>query len=488
MRVLQFHVLERQRETVRRVLESENIDYTVTEAASDEGDVVVVEFPIPRQAVEHVLEQLREEGIDVDSQYRVNLHADVARTRNLDDFIERVVNGKEESDFIARDELKARAQDMVPSVITYYMMTVLGVLVATSGLLLNSPSVVVGSMVLAPQLGAALTSTVGIVTNDRQMILDGLAAQVTGLWLGLSASVVFGIILRATMVVSPSLSITTLGQIGGRASPGVLSVVISVAAGTAAVFSLVAHDSPSGPLVGVMVSAALIPAAAAAGLGIAWGLPRVAIGALVLLTINVISINLTGPVVLWLLGYRPENWGSRSWRTAQTAVEHAPSILAVLLLLGGFVGTGVVLGQQIGFEREVRASIDDVLERKEFETVQLHDISTEYVDMGFVDSPQKITVEVSDASNETYPELDDRLQRRVASHTGVSVNVLVEYRNLTGGSASVVDVPAEKIGTGGRTAEDRSVRRGSVARARGVRMRDARAPGTQYFGSAPVVS
>lgn len=442
MRVLQFQVPERKERTACEVLESENINYVVTEATADDGDVVVVQFPVPRQAVERVLEQLREAGIDVDKRYRVNLHADVARTRDLDDYIERVVDGKEESDFIAREELKARARDMVPSVLTYYMMTVLGVVVATSGLLLNSPAVVVGSMVLAPQLGAALTATVGIVTNDQEMIVNGLAEQLTGLWLGLSASVVLGIFLRMTMVVTPSLSITTLGQIGSRTSPGLLSVVISVAAGIAAVFSLVVHDSPSGPLVGVMVSAALIPAAAAAGLGIAWGLPRVAIGALVLLVINVISINLTGPVVLWILGYRPEGWEAMASLSVESVVEHAPAMMAVILLLGGFAATGVVVSEQIGFEREVKASVNNVLERDKFETVQLRDVSTEYVDMGFVDSPQRITIEVSDASNETYPELDDRLQQRVASNTGVSVDVLVEYRNVTGGNNSARKPPS----------------------------------------------
>lgn len=439
MRVIQLQIPYQKRETVREILERENIDYTLTNARNEESHVVVVQFPIPRQAVEHVLRELRDAGVDVDRRYRVNLHADVVQTENLDDLIERFVRGREESDFIAREELKARARDLNPSVFTYYAMTMLGVVVATSGLLLNSAAVVVGSMVLAPQLGAALTASVGVVTNDRDMIVEGFAAQITGLGLGLSGSIVFAIALRSTLVVTPSLSIATLPQIGSRVSPGLLSVVISLAAGTAAVVSLVTHDSPSGPLVGVMVSAALIPAAATAGLGIAWGLPRVAIGASVLLVVNVVSINLVGPVVLWFLGYRPAEWDDEPRVSFRLVSRHAPALLALTLLIAGFFGAGGVLSQQINFERDVKASIDSVLERDEFESVELRDISMKYVDMGLVDTPHQITVTIADSTNDTYPDLDDALQRKIAEDTGLSVDVFVEFRNLTSTNESELE-------------------------------------------------
>jgi uncharacterized hydrophobic protein (TIGR00341 family) len=425
MRVIQLKVARHEKETVKEVLEAEDVSYVTTDATSEEGAVVVIQFPIPRQAVEHVLEELRDAGINVDGQYRVSLRADVARTESIDTLIERFVKGTADDDYIAREELESRARDMNPSVVTYYTMTLLGVVVATSGLLLNSPAVVVGSMVLAPQLGAALMASVGIVVNDREMIVRGLASQVAGLALGLLGSVAFGAVVRSTMVVTPVLDITALAQISGRTAPGPLTVAIGVAAGVAAVFGLVAHDSPSGPLVGVMVSAALIPAAATAGLGISWGRPRAAIGALVLLVVNVVSINLSGPVVLWLLGYRPEQWGDGTREVA----HYAPSLLAGLLLLGGLVVSGAVLSQQISYEYEVKSSVTDVLDSERYRDIELRKVSTRYVDLGLVDSPQQVVIVISQSSNRTHPELDATLQRRVANDTGVDVTVLVEYRN-----------------------------------------------------------
>jgi uncharacterized hydrophobic protein (TIGR00271 family) len=448
MRVIQIQIPHRQQHTVLEILESEGIDYTVTNARNGNRYVVVVEFPIPRQAVGRVLGRLRAAEVDVDGQYRVNLHADVARTENLDDLVDRFVKGSEETDFIACEELKARARDLNPSAFTYYAMTMLAMVVATSGLLLNSPAVVVGSMVLAPQLGAALTASVGVVTNDREMIVDGFVAQVAGLGLGLAGSVALALALRSTHVVTTSLSIATVSQIGGRVSPGLLSIVVSLAAGTAAVLSLVTHDSPSGPLVGVMVSAALVPAAVTAGLGIAWGLVRVTIGATVLLVVNVVSINVTGPVVLWLLGYRPVEWSEKPTGVFALLRRHAPALLTLALLLSGFVGVGTVLSYQVDFDQDVRSSVDAVLDREEFAAAELRDVSTEYVDMGLVDAPQQIVVTVAAASGEPYPGLEDALKRRIAADTGLSVDVLVEFRNQS--SSNDTDRgPVERVVTDG---------------------------------------
>jgi hypothetical protein len=91
----------------------------------------------------------------------------------------------------------------------------------------------------------------------------------------------------------------------------------------------------------------------------------------------------------------------------------------------------------VGFEHDVKSSVDAVLEQDEFESAELREVSTEYVDMGLVDTPNQIVVMIADSSGgETYPELEDALQRRIASDTGLSVDVLVEFRNLSSSNDS----------------------------------------------------
>ncbi len=452
MRVIQLEVPNERVEVAKRVLRREGIDYIVTDATGETGGIVL-EFPIPRQAVEHVLDELRAEDVPVDEGYRVNFHADVARTPNLGSLIARFVKGNEESDYIAREELEARAHDMDPNSVTYYVMTLVGVIVATSGLLMNSPAVVVGSMVVAPQLGAALMSSVGIVVNDREMIVDGLSSQVLGLSLGLIGSILFATALRSTMLVTPVLNIAAISQIGGRASPGALSVIVAVAAGTAAVFSLASHETPSGALVGVMVSAALIPAAATAGLGIAWGLPRVALGASALLIINVVVINLTGPIVLWLLGYRPNGWRERpiAWRrnvreTVRGASQYTPSIVAVCLLVGAVAVGGIAFSQQISYEQSVKSSVDGVLDQPKYDRLELKqvDVVKDYLSMRN-NRPNQVTIAIG-TQGEEYPGLERVIQRRILQDTGLPVSVSVERTSTnesttSGEQGPDIDVP-----------------------------------------------
>lgn len=441
MRVIQLELSSEQVATAKQVLRDQDVDYIHTDATNEAGNTVL-EFPIPRQAVEHVLDELRAANVSVDNGYRVNLHADVAKTPNLNDLVARFVKGNEESDYIAREELIARAQGMDPNSFTYYVMTLVGVIVATSGLLMNSPAVVVGSMVVAPQLGAALTSSVGIVVNDREMITTGLSSQVLGLSLGLIGSILFGVLLRSTMLVTPVLNIEAISQIGGRVSPGALSVVVAIAAGTAAVFSLASHETPSGALVGVMVSAALIPAAATAGLGIAWGLPRVALGAGALLTINVVIINLTGPVVLWFIGYRPEGWTERPIRwgrdvkqTIGTMSNYTPSVIAVLLLVGAATTGGLGFSQQITYEQSVKSSIDDVIDTPQYEKLSLKEvtINRNYYSLGG-DGRNQVQLDIG-MNGESYPRLEQQLQKQIMQDTGVPVSVSVEQSTVNASSS-----------------------------------------------------
>lgn len=49
------------------------------------------------------------------------------------------------------EEIRAKAIKLNPGQRTYYAMTLLSVLVATVGRLLDAPAIVVGSMVIAPR-------------------------------------------------------------------------------------------------------------------------------------------------------------------------------------------------------------------------------------------------------------------------------------------------------------------------------------------------
>lgn len=423
MRQITLLVSEDDKKMVTDVLNDESIDYVASKEESEEPDSIVVEFPVPTEAVDHVLTQIREAGFD--DSYSVISKIETARTTNIDELEERFVSGEEADDSVAHEEIRTKAIGMTPGVGTYYAMTLLSAFVATAGLLLDSPAIVVGSMVIAPQVSAAMTGTVGTVINDREMVVDGLSSLLGGLVVAVCGSLAFAVLVRHGGFFPSSIDISTIQQVNSRISPGVLSTVVGFSAGAAGAFGLATALPVS--LVGVMIAAALIPAAAAVGIGVAWGEPLVALGALVLLLINVVAIVLAGLIVFWHLGYRPDGWNAGRLRTNfnRDCIGTAfPTIILLSLLL---LTSGAVLGQHIAFENEVNEEVRTGIADDQYDELEVVEVRAEFEDRGILTATNEVKVVVSRPADRAYPDLADHLDERVSDRTNREVFVTVEY-------------------------------------------------------------
>lgn len=90
-----------------------------------------------------------------------------------------------------------------------------------------------------------------------------------------------------------------------RTHAGMSSATLALASGAAAALSLT--TGLSSVLVGVMVAVALLPPAAVLGIFVGQGNWNLALGAGILLGINVVCVDIAGNVVFWLKGIRPRN-------------------------------------------------------------------------------------------------------------------------------------------------------------------------------------
>jgi len=142
-------------------------------------------------------------------------------------------------------------------------MTVISAVIATAGLLLNSPATVVGSMVIAPLIGPAMSAAVGTVVDDEEMFRRGVRMQVLGVAVAIAAATLFAFALRWLALVPPGLDPLDLAEVSERLAPNVLVLVVAIGAGLAGIISLMTGVSAA--LVGVMIAVALIPPAAAVG-------------------------------------------------------------------------------------------------------------------------------------------------------------------------------------------------------------------------------
>lgn len=412
------------REAVLDALDDEGIDYVVTDETSGREYTAVVHFPIPTEGVEDALDALRSAGLSEDA-YTVVLSAETVVSRHFDELKERYAEEEENGDQIAREELEARAEELAPSRRTYVVMTLVSTIIATAGLLLDSPATVVGSMVIAPLLGPAMSASVGTVLDDDELFRRGVRLQLLGVALAVVGAAAFAFLVKTTNVVPPGLDVLSLAEVSERLRPDFLSLVVALGAGVAGVFSLMTGVSAA--LVGVAIAVALIPPAASVGIGIAWGVPTLAVGSGVLVMVNVLSINLAALVVLWYSGYRPERFFEVG--QARSALLKRAAVLAVsIAVLSAFLG-GVTFAsyESATNEQAVNDAIEGALAQSEYADVELLDTSYEYKQGFIVRQPQRVVVTVGVPPGTTYPDLPEHLAATVDRETDTDLELEVRY-------------------------------------------------------------
>ncbi|UTF55004.1 TIGR00341 family protein [Natronosalvus rutilus] len=417
MRLVELLIPKQKREAVEETLKDEDIAFTLVEEGSRDEPSVVITFPLPAPAVESVLDELRDVGIDEDS-YTVIIEAETVVSEKYDALEERYAQNTAR---ISREELQAQAKDLTPRFSTYLVMTVMSVVVATAGLLLDSPAVVVGSMVIAPLIGPALGASVGTVINDRALFRRGIKLQAIGLGIGIVTAAVFAFAARTTGLVSPMLEIFEISEIQGRLSPDILSLVIAIGAGVAGAWTLTAGTSAA--LVGVMIAAALVPPLGVVGIGIAWGLPNVALAAGVLVLVNMLVINITSLAVLWYKGYRPENWFQQDEArvtTKKRAVVLVVMIVALSSILGGVTYDTYRTGT---YEEDVTNDVAAVLDSPEYADLTLIDVTIEYTDPVPPRQPERIVVTVGYPVGTDPPQIAEELQSRESIHAESAIRL-----------------------------------------------------------------
>jgi uncharacterized hydrophobic protein (TIGR00341 family) len=220
----------------------------------------------------------------------------------------------------AREELYNTVADGAKVDSTFVLLIVLSTLVAGIGLVEDNVAVVIGAMVIAPLLGPNLAFAFGVALGDHHLMVRALRANVIGLTLAIGVSILAGFVLPLNL---------NSHELLGRTTVAYDSVAIALASGAAAVLSLT--SGLSSVLVGVMVSVALLPPAAAFGLMLGVGEFKHATGAAVLLGVNLVCVNLAAQIVLVSRGVRPRTWWQK--KEAHQSVVLNLTLWGIFLLI-----------------------------------------------------------------------------------------------------------------------------------------------------------
>ena len=394
------------RDAVLEVLESEGIDYVLSDETSGREYTAVVSFPLPTGAVEPILERLREVGLERDA-YTVVLNAETVVSDRFEKLQEEYAT-EEEDDRIAREELASRAAEMAPETDSFLVLSIVSAVVATAGLLLDSPAIVVGSMVIAPLLGPAMATSVGTVVADDELFWRGVRLQVLGGVVAVAAAWLFASLLRIAGVVPFTVGeVFTIGEVAERLTADPLALPVALGAGVAGALSL--STGVSAGLVGVMIAAALVPPTAVVGIGLAWGRPTAVAGAAVVAALNFLSINFTAVGTFWSRGYRPNGLFTDEAERA-TRRRIAALGVAVLLVSSVLAGVSVATADQRAFQETVREETRTLLTDTDARLVEVQVTSNG----GLFPVPSRVTVTVAVPPGSTPPTIADPLAERLA--------------------------------------------------------------------------
>ena len=234
-------------------------------------------------------------------------------------------NDAREAFRVSREELYGDIAEALGIDRVFIAMTLLSAIVAAVGLMRDDVAVIVGAMVIAPLLGPNVAMALATTLGDLKLLRRALCTNVVGVALAAATALLAGMTLSFDPEVTAMASRTQLG---------ISDLVLALAAGSAGTLAFT-RGLPSA-VIGVMVAVALLPPLVTAGLLLAAGRVAAASGALLLVTANVVCVNLAGVATFLAQGVRPRTW----WEDERAKKSSRIAIVIwflLLLVLGAIV-------------------------------------------------------------------------------------------------------------------------------------------------------
>lgn len=205
----------------------------------------------------------------------------------------------------------------------YFFLISLSVIMATIGLLLDSGSVVIGSMLIAPLMYPILSVSLGLVMigNKVSLLKRSISTLTKSLVLGLSFSTITAFLFGTDLMYHS-------GEVLARTSPSHLHLLVAMAAGAAVAYVL-ARPEWGDTLPGVAIAVALIPPLATVGVGIAALDADIIRGATMILLLNLIGIVSVAVVVFLLMNLGDkDNVAESTMKKENEKIENENKVIA----------------------------------------------------------------------------------------------------------------------------------------------------------------
>lgn len=226
---------------------------------------------------------------------------------------------------------------------------VFSILIASIGLNISSPAVVIGAMLISPLMGPILGVGLSIGINDIDTLKRSLINLGVMIGLSLVTSFIFFLI---------PLFRDETPEILARTAPDVRDVFIAMAGGLALIIALSRRSKQTNTIAGVAIATALMPPLCTAGFGLATGNLNYFGGAMFLFTINTIFIALATFVIVKFLQFPMLKYINSAKRKR---IARLASFVA-LLVLAGSIYLFINLFKENQFKQAAQHFINDIKE------------------------------------------------------------------------------------------------------------------------------
>ena len=193
-------------------------------------------------------------------------------------------------------EVLGEAREHARPLARYFILMAVAGVVAGLGVIKGNPILIVGAMAVSPDLLPLSSVSVGLVGGRRRLARRALATLLSGLALVGAVATVLTLLLDVTGILTGEL-VLGAGGLSGLAETDYSTVLIALVAGVAAMLSFETRASAA---VGVAISVTTIPASAYWGVALGAGQAGGAVGALLVLAVNVFLLVVSGSATLWV--------------------------------------------------------------------------------------------------------------------------------------------------------------------------------------------
>ncbi len=291
----------------------------------------------------------------------------------------------------------------------YLFMTAMSGAIAVLGLLLSSPAVVIGAMLLSPLMGPIMGLGFALAIGDWEWLKQSLRTLAIGAGLAV-------LLCAALVFVSPIQAVTA--EIAARTRPNLFDLFVALFSALAGAYAMI--RGKEGAIVGVAIATALMPPLAAVGYGLAVWNWSVFSGALLLFVTNFITIALTAFAMARIYGFRA------NLSKGQSQIQ---TIMLVLVFFALAVPLGFAL-QRIAWEanaqRQVRSEIAAQFDARS---------QLDALDIDFAATPVGVHAVVFTPA--LRPGIESAVQGKLAGLLGEAVALdLVQYQVSTNPTAA----------------------------------------------------